>query len=130
MDYYVGYVMPLGSEDEVRRNGLQHIDLDGVATPRSIGHKGQVGSDPNFSDSAPHDAICVKVEGSQVFMKCACGLEWNFNPDEKIKTLDIPLNPDQKDLGKIKEKWIFPGSETPEIKTLPIPENPLNWRTR
>ncbi len=79
-DITVGYVMRLGSEDNIRRNGFLTMNLAGTTRPPTIGHAGQKGSNPLFGDFADHTAICTKVENSRVFMRCVCELEWDFEP--------------------------------------------------
>lgn len=91
MKYEVGYVMRLGSEDNIRRNGLRQTNLDGTTRTPSIGHKGSQGANPNFSDFANHDATCVDIKDGRVYMKCTCGSEWNFA--EKTEPInDLPEN--------------------------------------
>lgn len=78
MKFFKGFVLHLGSEDNIRRNGIRKIDIEGNVRTPFIGHKGKEGSDPNFSDFANHDATCMYVNDGRVYMKCSCGLEWNF----------------------------------------------------
>lgn len=90
MHYYVGFTMRLGSEENIRNSTLETDNLDGIRRLRSIGHKGPE-VNPNFPDTAAHDAVCIAVEGKTVFMKCACGRAWSFNDyDEKLIKEEYP----------------------------------------
>lgn len=90
MHYYVGFIMRIGTEENMRNGGLARFDASKRRRPASIGHKGPE-VDPNFPDTADHDAVCVAVEGKTVFMKCACGRAWSFNDDdEKIIKEEYP----------------------------------------
>lgn len=89
--YVKGDIMHLGSEHNIRRNGLKQRNNSGKVIEPSIGHKGQEGSNPNFSDFAEHDALCIDVKDDIVYMKCTCGLEWDFS-QTPIITSDVPKN--------------------------------------
>lgn len=85
--YAVGETLHIGTEAQHRqdhRDGYVSYTLDEegrmVKPPYFPIHKGQKGSDPRFSDNAPHVATCTAVDDDgTTHMRCTCGLTWSFN---------------------------------------------------
>lgn len=76
----VGDYYNLGSEFNARMNGNNQRTADGKIPTPTVGHKGQSGSDPAFSDNVDHIVTVIEVDTNddrtKITRQCNCGLEW------------------------------------------------------
>lgn len=95
MTIRVGDKTNLHSENFVREHGNRERSAMGSIETPTIGHKGQAGSDPTFSDNADHVVLVTSIEedasGNKVSRKCSCGLSWSFT--ERVNRKNVFENP-------------------------------------
>lgn len=100
----VGNITNLGSVINAKMNNLKSNDIDGKFRDADIGHKGQEGSNPYYSDTRDHIVTCVAVDVNNVATRrCSCGLIWTYD-STKFNTMDPIKSPSKMDFSALIDK--------------------------